>query len=268
LLKCIPWAVRVMYALVYLYSEGEQPVCQMSYKRIRSLERGVAILRMINQMGAATVAEIAHDVGLPRPTVYRILDTLVESGLIYRSPSAHNVYRLTEAVGRLGENFEKTEPVTAAAQQVLSAAPSSSPWPVFFSTYSEGGMVIRETTRGSSIFWTELGWVGAVAPIWEVSPGRAFVAFCSAERQAQLLVEAPDWAANDVRTISERGYAEERDGYDRLIGFAVAVGTGESIVGSLAMIWEKDAEAEQNLIERNLPVLTGLRDQILEKLAG
>lgn len=238
----------------------------MSYKRIRSLERGVAVLQFLNQMGSATAGDIAKEIGLPRPTVYRILDTLVESGLIYRSPSAHKVYRLTEAVGRLSGNFDKSEPITAAARAVLGAAPDSLPWPVFLTTLSDEGVVIRETTRGSTVFWTEYGWVGAVAPIWEVGPGRVSVAFSPPERQEALLRDAPAWAADDIRTIVAQGYAEERDQDGRLSALAVPVGEGEALVGALAITWEPTTEPDEDLKERYLPLLRGLRDDILAQL--
>lgn len=238
----------------------------MSYKRIRSLERGVAVLQFLNQMGSATAGDIAKEIGLPRPTVYHILDTLVESGLIYRSPSAHKVYRLTEAVGRLSGNFDKSEPITAAARTVLGAAPDSLPWPVFLTTLSDEGVVIRETTRGSTVFWTEYGWVGAVAPIWEVGPGRVSVAFSPPERQEALLRDAPAWAADDIRTIVAQGYAEERDQDGRLSALAVPVGEGEALVGALAITWEPTTEPDEDLKERYLPLLRGLRDDILAQL--
>jgi IclR family mhp operon transcriptional activator len=217
-------------------------------------------------MGSATAGDIAKEIGLPRPTVYRILDTLVESGLIYRSPSAHKVYRLTEAVGRLSGNFDKSEPITAAARTVLGAAPDSLPWPVFLTTLSDEGVVIRETTRGSTVFWTEYGWVGAVAPIWEVGPGRVSVAFSPPERQEALLRDAPAWAADDIRTIVAQGYAEERDQDGRLSALAVPVGEGEALVGALAITWEPTAEPDEDLKERYLPLLRGLRDDILAQL--
>lgn len=77
----------------------------MSYKHIRSLARGVAVLEHLNMAEGATVAAIAQKARLPRPTVYRILDTLVEQGLIYRSPSSHNLYRLTGNVRALSDGY-------------------------------------------------------------------------------------------------------------------------------------------------------------------
>ena len=77
----------------------------MSYKRIRSLARGISVLQHLSAVKAATAAEIAKNAGLPRPTVYRILETLVEEGLIYQSRSSSSVYRLTADVRDLSAGF-------------------------------------------------------------------------------------------------------------------------------------------------------------------
>ncbi|WP_322966338.1 helix-turn-helix domain-containing protein [Sphingomonas fuzhouensis] len=227
----------------------------MSYKRIRSLERGVAILQHLNHVGSATAGEISRDTGLPRPTVYRILDTLLEGGLIYRSPSAHKVYRLTEAVDKLSLRSGSVEPLTAAARRVLETLPDSVPWPVFLSTCSRDGVVIRETTRGSSIFWTELGWVGAEAPIWEVAPGRAHVAFAAPAERATLLADHQGDPSEAIQTIRERGYAEERDKDSRLIGLSVPIGRGLGLIGCLSIMWQVGSDTEERLVQRYLPML-------------
>lgn len=240
----------------------------MTYKRIRSLERGVAILQFVNTMGEATAGKIAQEIGLPRPTVYRILDTLVESGLLYRSPSAHKVYRLTEAVGKLITGIERADPVATAAHSVLSSASADVSWPVFLSTYSGKGMVIRETTRGSSVFWTELGWVGAAAPIWEVSPGWAFAAHASPELQHALAEQGPPDVQSRLETVRKQGYALDHDPTGRVCGVAVPVGKGEALVGALATVWEAGEAPEANSADGYLASLISLRDQILEELAS
>ncbi|MFV3077289.1 helix-turn-helix domain-containing protein [Niveispirillum fermenti] len=240
----------------------------MTYKRIRSLERGVAILQYVNTMGEATAGKIAQEIDLPRPTVYRILDTLVESGLLYRSPSAQKVYRLTEAVGKLITGIERADPVATAAHSVLSNSSLDVSWPVFLCTYSEKGMVIRETTRGSSVFWTDLGWVGAAAPIWEVAPGWAFAAHASPELQAFLIEQGPPDVKSRLETIRQQGYALDHDATGRVSGVAVPVGKGDTLVGALATVWEVSEAPEANPVDGYLASLRSLRDQILEELAS
>lgn len=67
----------------------------MNYKRIRSLERGIAVLKFLNTVKAATVAEIAEATQIPRPTAYRVLDALIEEGLVYQRPSSNSLYLLS-----------------------------------------------------------------------------------------------------------------------------------------------------------------------------
>ena len=43
---------------------------------VRSLERGLALLLAMNRRRLPSVVELAHDTHLPRPTVYRLLETL------------------------------------------------------------------------------------------------------------------------------------------------------------------------------------------------
>ncbi|MBT6097644.1 MAG: helix-turn-helix domain-containing protein, partial [Marinovum sp.] len=54
---------------------------------VRSLTRGLKILRFVNAEGAARPAEISSALGIPRPTIYRLLRTLEEAGYIFFSAS-------------------------------------------------------------------------------------------------------------------------------------------------------------------------------------
>ncbi|TWB60674.1 hypothetical protein FBZ92_106235 [Nitrospirillum viridazoti] len=129
-------------------------------------------------------------------------------------------------------------------------------------------MVIRETTRGSSVFWTELGWVGAIAPIWEVSPGWAFVAHASPELQIALVEQGPPDVQSRLETIRKQGYALDYDPSGRVCGIAVPVGKGETLIGALATLWETSEATEPSLVDGYLASLISLRDQILEELAS
>ena len=54
---------------------------------VRALARGLNILRYLNKVGATLPGEIASKLGLPRPTVYRLLHTLEEEGYVIWSAS-------------------------------------------------------------------------------------------------------------------------------------------------------------------------------------
>ena len=55
---------------------------------VRSLERGLALLIAMNRRKLPSVVELARDTRLPRPTVYRLLETLNHAGFVTRSSPA------------------------------------------------------------------------------------------------------------------------------------------------------------------------------------
>ena len=72
-------------------------------KLVRSLERGLALLQAMNMHPSNNVISVyalAKEVRLPRPTVYRLLDTLCHAGYVNRSASTDQ-YRLTSRVRML-----------------------------------------------------------------------------------------------------------------------------------------------------------------------
>jgi IclR family transcriptional regulator, mhp operon transcriptional activator len=56
----------------------------MQPKPIRSFARGLGVLSALNRHGSATALTLAHETGLPRATLYRLLLTLLESGYVGR----------------------------------------------------------------------------------------------------------------------------------------------------------------------------------------
>jgi len=67
--------------------------------------RGLDALTVLNLRDGATVSEVAHEIHLPRTTVYRILETLCNTGFVFRD-AADDRYRLTILVRGLSEGFE------------------------------------------------------------------------------------------------------------------------------------------------------------------
>src|SRR5580704_6529100 len=55
---------------------------------VRALERGLAVLAAMNRHKIASVLELARETRLPRPTVYRLLETLGRAGYVTRAGSA------------------------------------------------------------------------------------------------------------------------------------------------------------------------------------
>src|SRR3546814_11093154 len=72
---------------------------------IRSLSRGIAVLKAINLNGSMTIMEICEACAMPYATTSRIVQTLVFEGLIARDPGRKR-YRATGLVRALAQGFQ------------------------------------------------------------------------------------------------------------------------------------------------------------------
>src|ERR1700761_5001725 len=120
-----------------------------STRPIRALMRGLDALTILNLRDGATVSEVAQEIRLPRTTVYRILETLCNSGFIYRD-SADERYRLTIMVRGLSDGFDDEAWVTQIARPYLYSLCSEIVWPVGIASLSGTTMLVRETTDHAS----------------------------------------------------------------------------------------------------------------------
>src|SRR5580698_10058682 len=90
-----------------------------STRPIRALTRGLDALTVLNSRDGATVSEIAQEIRLPRTTVYRILETLCDSGFAFRD-QADDRYRLTQRVRGLSLGFSDESWVSRIAKPCMA----------------------------------------------------------------------------------------------------------------------------------------------------
>jgi DNA-binding IclR family transcriptional regulator len=119
-----------------------------STRPIRALMRGLDALTVLNMRDGATVSEVAHEIRLPRTTVYRILETLCNAGFVFRD-AADDRYRLTIQVRALSEGFVDEAWVTQIAKPLITELSREIGWPVSIATLSGTAMRVREPGRYS-----------------------------------------------------------------------------------------------------------------------
>ncbi len=156
-----------------------------STRPIRALMRGLEALTVLNLRDGATVSEIAREIGLPRTTVYRILETLCDTGFVFRD-AADERYRLTILVRDLSSGFED-EACIEIAKPALFELGESIVWPVFIGTLSGTNLIVREATDHRSPLAIERYSAGVRLPLLTTSAGRIFLACCAGEQRAALL---------------------------------------------------------------------------------
>jgi IclR family mhp operon transcriptional activator len=240
-----------------------------STRPIRALMRGLDALTVLNLRDGATVSEVAHEIRLPRTTVYRILETLCNSGFVYRD-STDERYRLTILVRGLSEGFDDEVWVSQIAKPMIYSLCAEIVWPVNFATLSGSKMMVREATDHSTPLAIERYSAGLQLPLLNTAAGRTYLANCpSVQRDALIDILArsnkeEDKPARDraelLRSLAEikaLGYATSTRAR-RLIdehAISVPVPLNDRTLAALTVRFTATALPLKTGIERFLPKL-------------
>lgn len=86
---------------------------------VRAFKRGLDVLHEVNRSGGIRAGDVARALDLPRPTVYRLLETLEELGYIARSASDDR-FRVTRRALSLGDGYDPGVVICQAAAPYLA----------------------------------------------------------------------------------------------------------------------------------------------------
>ncbi|MDT2058291.1 MAG: DNA-binding transcriptional regulator [Planktomarina sp.] len=231
---------------------------------VRALSRGLNILRFLNRAGAARVAEIAFALGLPRPTVYRLLNTLEDEGYVLYSGTDSRV-RLSPLAAALGDSSSTRSRLCQIAAPILTKFTDAHAWPVDLSTYEDAHMVIQESTHSRSPLSVDPGMVGYSLPMLRSSSGRAYLSVCQ-DREREIIIDllraeniAEDlpflqksWLDQNLTTYFKQGFATRgpRSFRPKTSSLAVPIIVDERVIGCLSIIWVTKAMKLERAIER------------------
>jgi IclR family transcriptional regulator, mhp operon transcriptional activator len=244
---------------------------------VRSLERGLALLVAINRRKLPSVVELSRDTRLPRPTVYRLLETLSRAGFVTRS-SPHDRYCLTSQVRALSDGFAEDDWIAEIAAPLMIQLTRQLVWPVALMTFDEGRMLVRETTHEASTLSVDHGMVGRSLPILRTAAGRCYLAFCPNRERRTILdmlsrSKAPeDRGARETErltrlldAIREKGYAiQDREINPKTTGIAVPIRLGTKMLGAMSLIWISSALTIEGAEREFLPQLTATAGRIAD----
>lgn len=248
---------------------------------VRALARGLEILRYVNRVGEARAGEIAKALDLPRPTVYRLLETLEELGYVAFSATS-NLVRVTRFAAALGDGYALTSEMTQAAGPIFADYAKRVVWPLDLTIYNNAAMVIQETTHGRSPLSIDRGMTGYRLPVLRTSAGRAYIAFCP-ENERDLILDhlrrlndPADQPFLEGRLLSHlieetraRGIAVRDSGEFRqeTASIALPIRSGETVLGCVSLIWIQSAMSTRKALEDYGKPLAEVATRIAESLA-
>ncbi|MCW5687063.1 MAG: helix-turn-helix domain-containing protein [Pseudolabrys sp.] len=234
-----------------------------SFSGVRSLERGLKVLEALNRCHGAGAQQLARLVALPRPTVYRLLETMEGLGYVTRSDDS---WTLTAQVKALSAGFHDDVWVTRVAAPILHELGREVLWPVDLVTFENDAMIIRETTHAESPFSIDRGMAGTHLPVLQTSGGRAYLAFSPAGERDVILArlrqsgKPGDALAHDQQMVDriladtrQCGYGFRTDGFNpHTASISLPILIGDRVLASITMIWIASALSFDEAVSRNL----------------
>ena len=86
----------------------------MTFAPVQAVTKALAVLATVNQGGLVSVREIHSRTGIPKPTVVRLLQTLIAAGYVNQDEKTRG-YHVTSAIANLSSGFHGAPKVIEGA---------------------------------------------------------------------------------------------------------------------------------------------------------
>lgn len=157
-----------------------------SQQNIRSISRGLAVLRTINRRRAASLTEIAREVGIPYPSVCRIVHTLISEKLIQKIPNSKK-YRPTVLVRALSSGYQAEDELVSVARDHIVDLCEEVVWPISIATRVGQWMMLLDSTHHLTSLTFSNYSPGYTLPLTECATGKVFLAFSEPDQCQAIL---------------------------------------------------------------------------------
>jgi IclR family mhp operon transcriptional activator len=248
---------------------------------IRSLSRGLDILTLLNRRDSISASEFASELEIPRATVYRILETLAEKGMVYQHESDQR-FRITRKVRTLSDGFTDEDHIAHISRPFMRRVTKKLKWPVALATISGVDLIIRENTDKYSPLALESFSSGYRMPILHTASGACILAHTGEARRNVILdtltnmnrehdtvVHQRDNLDRKLEEIKRRGFSvhhRHREHSD-LTAISVPILLADDHArGALTIRYARTAMKLPEAVQQFLPIITEAADGIAKRL--
>lgn len=221
---------------------GATDPAQLSYPPVQAVCRALDILRTVNRLRIASIQQIHEATGFPKPTIVRMLETLLVEGYVARDNMCGG-YCVTSRVHELTAGHQGISQIIEVARPFAIELTRQVKWPIGIGVLDDDAIAIK--------FWT-----GSISPLVHTNTvlglrpdfattamGRALLAFCpAAERENHIrrMREDPARAFDEAEEVRLRAILRQvrSDGYatrdpktepHRITTFAMPIREAETV---------------------------------------
>jgi DNA-binding IclR family transcriptional regulator len=185
----------------------------------KSLAKGLAVLETLaGSPRPLSAAQLSKQLKYPRPTLYRILDTLLLSDFVTREEDGTS-YRLSFKVLDLGHQLLERADLLGAARPVLKRLEAQFRETVHLAVHQDGRMVYLDKCQGSGPFCTHSR-PGSSVPMHCTALGKAVLAFLPAAK-AHAIMRTRGMPRYTARTTVSGAAMDRELSTIRRLGYAI-----------------------------------------------
>jgi IclR family mhp operon transcriptional activator len=222
---------------------------------VRAIRRGLDVLQAINRFGSLRLIDISSATGLPYPTVFRVVETLVDAGMVELEPGRRR-YRPTALVQTLSRGYRDELALVTLARPHIVALCRDVGWPITICSRVGNSMMVRDSTHKLTTLTFNDYAAGYTLPLLECSVGKAYLAHCSDEersiivssiqrldsppdRRAQLMLGHDSVLIEETRAagFATHAYNQYTANPGRTSSLAVPVYMRGKLVGALGLVF-------------------------------
>lgn len=219
----------------------------MTHRSVRSLSRGLALIRELNVGGPLSVLQLAQRSGLNRTTCYRLLQTLQADGFV-AFDSASALFGLTAKVRMLSEGVSTRDLSSQAALPPMVTLLNEVSWPSDFGVFDRGTILIHESTHSFSPLAVHRSMVGRRRPFLRSALGRALLSAASPALRREMLEIVAASVTDESAMAKDRALVDRLLSQARRAGYAASIGETEAGISAIALPVEGDVLGALNLV--------------------
>ena len=267
----------------------------MSVKTIRALDRGLDVLRIIQESKAVSLNDLHLATELPKATLLRILKTLIGRDLVWQR-IADGAYVPSYIFSKRDRVIDEETHLAEVAAPILADLCKRVRWPSNLLGPRLDHMVVIDTNRPMSDF----DYIMASTPpgrfvvnMLRSASGRCYLAFCPPKERAAILARlrksirpGDALARNTVKLnrlladVRARGYGTRDPDFgghydlprskvnDGRNSIAVPVHAGDEVVGCINLTWIARVVTVSVITERFLPQLNEAARTISKRMTA
>jgi len=153
---------------------------------VESVRRAFGLLHELNRQRVSSVHHLYQVTGLPKPTIVRLLDTLIALGYVVND-HRQGGYQVTSLVRSLSAGFHGDPLVVEAARPWAIAFTRKYQWPVAVAVLDRDAVAVRFSTIPESPVSPFHATINMRLQLMSRALGRAYIAFCPSSERNLLL---------------------------------------------------------------------------------